>query len=291
MKHLLIILILAFSLTACSDKDKVKQYVGVAEGTTFEVSSQYGGKLLERLVDEGAEVKKAQVVARLDAVDWTYQMDQLIAAKEELQAQLGSQGSLTAQASADNAFQQERLSRNKLLYQNQTISQQAYDDIRQASEKSSTVLQSAKYQQQVLQAKLKQVEAQINLMQRKIVDTEVEAPASGVISKTYYEMGEFTTAMRPIMEITSLDTVKTTIYVNQKEIPSIKQGQTVKVKIDGSSEVFTGTVSWISSRAEFTPKYILTDETRSALVYAVRISVPNPNRIIKHGMPLIVERG
>jgi len=93
-----------------------------------------------------------------------------------------------------------------------------------------------------------------------------------------------------VLEITSLDTVETTIYLAEKDLPSVKTGQEVKVKLDGRTDPLSGTVSWISPKAEFTPKQVLTPDNRAALAYAVRIRIPNPDRLIKHGQPVEVIR-
>jgi HlyD family secretion protein len=68
----------------------------------------------------------------------------------------------------------------------------------------------------------------------------------------------------------------------------VKHGQEVKIRVDGVRETLPGRVSWVSPKAEFTPKTILTPETRTSLVYAVKVTVPNPKRILKHGMPVEV---
>jgi HlyD family secretion protein len=71
-------------------------------------------------------------------------------------------------------------------------------------------------------------------------------------------------------------------------LPQVKYGQQVHLHVDGVSEALPGQVSWVSERAEFTPKTILTPETRAALVYAVKVLVDNPEGMLKHGMPVEV---
>ena len=58
--------------------------------------------------------------------------------------------------------------------------------------------------------------------------------------------------------------------------------------IDGLSETLQGSIIWISPKAEFTPKTILTPNTRTSLVYAVKITIPNKEGILKHGMPVVI---
>ncbi|MCI0693729.1 HlyD family efflux transporter periplasmic adaptor subunit [candidate division KSB1 bacterium] len=80
----------------------------------------------------------------------------------------------------------------------------------------------------------------------------------------------------------------TKVYVSETYLPQIKIGQPAQVKIDGTDQTLEGTVAWISAKAEFTPKNILTEESRTALVYAVKINIENPTRVLKHGMPVSI---
>ena len=82
--------------------------------------------------------------------------------------------------------------------------------------------------------------------------------------------------------------VWTKVYVSELLLPKINTGDEVEIFIDGIDDTKTGEVSWISPKAEFTPKNILTDETRTSLVYAVKVIIDNPDKILKHGMPVKV---
>ncbi len=109
---------------------------------------------------------------------------------------------------------------------------------------------------------------------------------TGVITNKYYEPGEAVPPLAPIAEVISLEQVWVKIYLSETMLPQIKTGQEVKVKIDGSNQTLVGTISWINSKAEFTPKTILTPETRTSLVYAAKVLIPNKDYILKHGMPV-----
>ena len=71
-------------------------------------------------------------------------------------------------------------------------------------------------------------------------------------------------------------------------LPHIQTTQEAEIHIDGSEQILTGTISWINSKAEFTPKTILTPETRTSLVYAVKVNIANPDQLLKQGMPVEV---
>jgi HlyD family secretion protein len=100
------------------------------------------------------------------------------------------------------------------------------------------------------------------------------------------EQGEFVAVGANLLRITYLDKVKLTIYVSETELGNVRIGQKAKVAIDTyKDKSFEGTVTYISSAAEFTPKNVQTKEERAKLVFAVKLQIDNPEGILKPGMP------
>jgi len=105
----------------------------------------------------------------------------------------------------------------------------------------------------------------------------------------YFEAGEAIPPFTPILEIIDINEMTTNIYISEKLLAKVKHGQQVSVSVDGLDKTLSGRISWISPKAEFTPKNILTPETRTSLVYAVKVSVKNEDGVLKHGMPVVIE--
>jgi HlyD family secretion protein len=115
----------------------------------------------------------------------------------------------------------------------------------------------------------------------------VKSPLKGTVLEKYSEAGEMTAAGKPLVKIADLSIIKLKVYVSGAQIGSIKTGQTCSVRIDNGVKgysSFPGTISYISEKAEFTPKIIQTKEERVVLVYAVNIDVTNDGTL-KSGMP------
>jgi HlyD family secretion protein len=126
---------------------------------------------------------------------------------------------------------------------------------------------------------LKQVEDQ--LQKSRIVN-----PVNGTVLVKYAEANEIATFGKPLYKIADLSTLQLRVYVSETQLSEIKIGQEVIIKIDAGETMkdFAGTISWIASEAEFTPKIIQTKEERVNLVYAVKINVINDGSL-KIGMP------
>ncbi len=124
-------------------------------------------------------------------------------------------------------------------------------------------------------------------MDYQIGKTSIKSPISGTILLNYSEENEFITPGRPIVKIADLTNMTLKAYVNAENLKDLKLNQKVAVYAEyGVSERkdFSGTITWISSTSEFTPKTIQTQDERATLVYAVKIKVPNSNNSLKIGM-------
>jgi multidrug resistance efflux pump len=136
------------------------------------------------------------------------------------------------------------------------------------------------------QAALAQAQAAVKLLDVQIAKTTVSAPTGGIVLSRPQNPGEITAAGATVVEIGSLDQVKLTVYIPEDQYGKIKLGQAVKIAVDSfQGRTFTGSVTLISNQAEFTPRNVQTVESRSTTVYAVEISINNPQHDLKDGMP------
>ena len=138
-------------------------------------------------------------------------------------------------------------------------------------------------------ADLARIRANIDLIQQQIADCTPVAPLDGTVVTTYVDPGELAVAGKALVRIAGLDTVWVKIYLPPKDLTRIGLGDEALVDPeDGRTEPFKGRVSWISPEAEFTPKNVQTKEARADLVYAVKVTVSNPEEELKIGMPVMV---
>jgi multidrug resistance efflux pump len=138
----------------------------------------------------------------------------------------------------------------------------------------------------IAEAQVAQAEAAVRLVEARIDHLTLTAPMSGTVSSRSAQVGETATAGAPLLTITNLDEVTLVIYIPENRIGQVQVGQEVEVKVDSFPErVFMGQVASIAGEAEFTPRNVQTKEERVNLVFAVDISLPNPDHALKPGMP------
>jgi len=140
------------------------------------------------------------------------------------------------------------------------------------------------------EAQLRQAEAARDLLQLPVERTTLRAPASGIVLVRAIHAGELAAQGATLLTIGDLDTVRLTIYVPENTYGKVQLGDTVRVTVDSYPDrAFAGEVVYIASTSEFTPKDVQTAEERVHLVYAVRVRVPNPEHLLKPGMPADAE--
>jgi HlyD family secretion protein len=278
---------IALLLFACGNEEQ-NQFVasGIIEGTTVKVPAQTGGLLLAMNVDEGEDVQLGQVVAVVDTEKLVYQLQQIESGLQELAVQRRINLNLLEKTQSDFKHIETKYNRFKELYEKNSASQQTIDDLKNAYDLAITQLENARQNLKIVEAKQGSLEAQGKLLQRQIADATIKAAAAGTVSTKYFEAGEMAAMGAPVVEIVDLQNMWTKVYVSELKLPKIKIGQPAEIRIDGTEQKLSGKVSWISPRAEFTPKNILTEESRTSLVYAVKVEVENPDHVLKHGMPV-----
>ena len=281
-------ILLQLLILGCGNNSKSSTYTGVLEGKSVQVPALTGGKVVKLLVDTGEEVKEGAVLAVVDTTELVLQRTQLGATLEELAIQKEIAETNLKRSKADLEYVQQREGRMKMLYENQAMPKQNLDDLRNEMQRAQSAYEAARQQVRSLESRKKQVEAQAGMVEKKISDAVITAPIEGLVSTLYYEVGEAVPPMQPVLELIHVSELEVKIYIPEKELPNVKHGQEVKIRVDGVKGELPGRVSWVSPKAEFTPKTILTPETRTSLVYAVKVTIPNPKRVLKHGMPVEV---
>ena len=127
---------------------------------------------------------------------------------------------------------------------------------------------------------------QVSQLQDMLRKCHVTTPVKGTVLEKYVERGEFVSIGKPLFKIADTEDMYMRAYVTSAQLQNIKLGQKVKVFADygdNQRKGYDGSISWISSRSEFTPKTILTDDERADLVYAVKIAIKNDG-FVKIGM-------
>jgi HlyD family secretion protein len=277
-------------LAACSTREKEYDATGTFEATETTVFAEQSGALLKLEVNEGDELDMGREVGLIDTTQTWLKILQLGATKEVYQSQ------------KPDMERQIAATRQQLAKARQE--EQRYRELVADGASPSKMLDDAVSQVKVLQ---RQLEAQISSLststraldkQKAATDVQVSqlrdmlrkchivTPTGGTVLEKYVERGEFVAIGKPLFKMADVQNMYLRAYVTSSQLKDLKIGQKVKVFADygdKQKKTYEGTIAWISSRSEFTPKTILTDDERADLVYAVKVAIKNDG-YVKIGM-------
>ena len=290
MQKIYVLAGVALMMAACGGNEKAYDATGTFEATETTVYAEQSGALLTFSVNEGDHIEAGKEVGLIDTTQTWLKIRQLDATKEVYQSQ------------KPDMERQIAATRQQLSKAQQD--EQRYRELVGDGAAPSKMLDDASSQVKVLQ---KQLDAQISSLststrsldkQTVAANVQIEqlrdmlrkchivTPTKGTVLEKYVERGEFVAIGKPLFKIADTEQMFMRAYVTSSQLQNIKIGQQVKVFADygnGQKKAYDGTVSWISSRSEFTPKTILTDDERADLVYAVKVAIKNDG-YVKIGM-------
>ena len=287
---ILLAIALFAGFTSCKKSDADYDATGAFETTEVTVSSEANGKLLAFDVEEGQVIQANQLVGSIDSVQLYLRKKQLLATGKSIQVRrpdVQKQIAVIEQQIATAKTEKKRI--ENLLKANAT-NQKQLDDVNAQiavlekqldAQKTSLVTTN-----QGITEDNEGIKLQVAQIEDQLKKCHIVSPISGTVLVKYVENGELVMPGKALFKIADTENMILRAYITSDQLSQLKIGQKVKVSSDfGSdkSKEYTGTVAWVSSKAEFTPKTIETRDERANLVYAVKINVKNDG-LLKIGM-------
>ena len=320
------LVLLPLALAACNRPadTPARRVSGYVEATEVRVAAEVGGRLIEVKVAEGDRVGVGDLIARIDTSDTDLALRRAGAEREQAEAQLAllragsrQEDIRQAAAQAESAQADVRAAQAELdaatadverfenLLRANAGSVKQRDDavtrrniaaarVRAAQERArgagdALARQRAGARPQEIdaaRARVSTVDAQIATLQKSLADAMLKAPVGGVVTAKLLDAGEMAAPRAPVAVITDLDHAWANLFVPEPMVPRLRIGQGATVFTDAGGQGLPGTITFVSPKAEFTPRNVQTAEERSKLVYRVRVTVDNKEGVLKQGMPV-----
>jgi HlyD family secretion protein len=287
MKTRILIIIAILLNAACRNKVDQADAYGNFEATEVIVSAETSGRITRLGVTEGVEIGRGDEIALIDTTLFHLQKSELDAGMKSVGTRIGS---ITAQ---NDVLNQQitnlniNITRTENMMKDDAATKKQMDDLTGQTAVIQKQIVANNTQKASVSADLNVYESKKATLNEQISRSCVRSPLKGTIIEKYSEAGEITSPGKPLVKIADLSVMKLKVYVPGSKLGSIKIGRQCKVRTDNGKKgytLFNGTISYISGKAEFTPKIIQTKEERVILVYAVNIEVNNDG-VIKAGMP------
>ena len=314
--------------TACRGKaaEGPARASGYVEATEVRVAPEVGGRVVELAVSEGDRVAEGALIARLDASDLLLtrrkaeaDRDQAAAQLRLLQAGSRPEDIRQARAQADSAQADVQaavseleaatadLQRFEALLQSNAGSRKQRDDAATRREIAAARVLAARERGRAAvegvarlragarpeeiasaRARVASADAQIAALDKSIGDAVLKSPVAGIVTAKLVDAGEMAVPRAPVVIVTDLDRAWANVYVDEPIVPRLRLGQKATILTDAGQRL-EGTITFISPKAEFTPRNVQTADERSKLVYRIKVSVDNRDGILKTGMPVEAE--
>ena len=321
MKNLVTILgltISALAFTACEKKTEKFDAAGTFEATEIIVSAEATGRILDLKIKEGDQLKKGDIIGGIDPLSIQLQKEQVQASMEALtqksndpmpqvnvlNEQIATQRNQIAVQKQQLIVLQKEQKRLENLVKADAATPKQLDDLNgqidilrkqiEASESSISIFEKqilaqkagVSIQNRGILSEKAPLEKRVKQLDEQISRAKIANPIDGTVLSKYAEAGEITMAGKALYKIADMSEMTLRAYISGSQLSQVKINQMVKVMIDDGKDKYRemqGTVTWISDKAEFTPKTIQTKDERANLVYAIKIKVKNDG-FLKIGM-------
>ena len=326
--HRILIVVALANAFACGGRaeENAARASGYVEATDVRVAPQVGGRLIEVAVAEGDRVAAGALIAKLDTADTELALrrveadrDQAVAALKLLEA--GSRAEDIGQARAQAESAQADVGAAESELQSATADLQRFDALLQANAGSRKQRDDAATRREVAAARVNAIreraraaneavarlragarpeeiagararvaaaDAQIATVRKSVADAVLNSPVAGIVTAKLADAGETVAPRTPVVAITDLDHAWANVYVDEPVVPRLRLGQPVTLITDAGQRL-QGSITFISPKAEFTPRNVQTAAERSKLVYRIKVSADNREGVLKPGMPVEAE--
>jgi HlyD family secretion protein len=299
-----IALLSMFITISCNDKKAKYDASGTFEADEVIVSAEANGRITSLKLEEGDTLRKTQVVGTIDNENLQLQKQQVEASINALHEKTTNvapqikllEDQVKVQHSQLDNLERERV-RTENLVKADAATRKQLDDINAQIDvikkqiavteqqirvqKSNVTTQNSS----ILSEKLP-LQKRAEQLQDQIQRSNIVNPIDGTVITKYAEQGEVTAQGKALYKIADLSTITLRAYISGTQLSQMRLGQQVKVLVDSTESKYKeyhGTITWVSDKAEFTPKTIQTKEERANLVYAIKIKVKNDG-YLKIGM-------
>lgn len=304
MKNLIPVFATLLFMSACGKSKLDFDATGTFEADEVMVSSEAMGRVEKLTIQEGDAIKEGQYLGYIDSTQLYLRLEQLnaqIASIQVRRPEIATQLKVFDDQLAVLKIKNETLLKEKARFEN-LVQQKAapgkqLDDILSQISELNAQMDLVKQQKlaaaSTLNVQLKGLnqDPQALILQKEQLQDQLAkyrliAPVSGTVLTQYINEKELVAVGKPLYKLAKLDTLILRAYITGDQFSAIKLGQKVQVYVDKGEDyqTYSGTIFWISDKAEFTPKTIQTKKERSNLVYAIKVRVPNKDGLLKIGM-------
>jgi HlyD family secretion protein len=289
MKKTAALLLLVLLFYACGKNDREIKVPGVVDGEIASIKALVGGTLDRLLMQEGQAVKKGDLVAEINRDKIRNALQELALVQKEIANSEIRVREKRQLLNANLAYWHKQVQRFERLQQNQSISGDQLEKARLQLQEMQTALFDLDQSLAALQIQKDKLANKRQALELTEKDMLLRSPVAGVVLETFISQGESVFPGLALADILDLSSLYIDVFVEEKELAALKLNQRAKIIVDGLEErSFSGFIVVFGKKAEFSPKYIVAEKERQALLYQVKVRIDRDLDVFKIGMPVTV---
>ncbi len=289
MKKAAVLIFIIMGLVACGNGDREIRAPGVVDGEIASIKALAAGTLDRLRVQEGQSVKKGERIAEINRDKVRNGLDELVLSEKEIANSETRTREKRQLLTANLGYWQKQVQRFERLQQSQSISGEQLEKSRLQLQDAQTSLFELDKTLEALQIQKERVVNKRQALELTDRDLLLDSPVSGVVLETFVSQGETVLPGAALADILDLSSLFVDVFIEEKEIAALKLGQQARILVDGlEGRSFVGRIAAFGRKAEFSPKYIIAEKERQALLYQVKVRLDTDLDVFKVGMPVTV---
>jgi HlyD family secretion protein len=274
---------------SCRKSDLEIRAPGVVDGEIASIKAMAAGTLDRLLVQEGQAVNKGELIAAINSDKVRNSMEELDLGAREIANSETRAREKRQLLTANLEYWQKQAQRFERLKQSQSISGEQLEKSRLQLKDAQTSLFELDKSLEALQIQKERIANKRQALDLAERDLLLRAPVSGVVLETFISQGETVFPGVALADVLDLSSLFVDVFIEEKEIAALKLGQRARIIVDGlEKRSFSGRISAFGKKAEFSPKYIVAEKERQALLYQVKVRLDRDLEVFKIGMPVTV---
>jgi len=262
---------------------------GIVDGDIITLKSMVAGQVDRMPAKEGALVKENQLIVDINKDKTENKLEELDLIANEIEINTLKLKRKQKLVSSNIEYLKNQVQRFKRLKKKNSISGEKLESMQLKLLDAETTAFDLRKSLDSLNIQTRKIENQREYLRLILKDHQIKSPVNGILIETFISSGESVFPTTPLADILDTSTLFVEIFIEEREMSALKLGQRARIIIDGMEErELSGLVSFFGKKAEFSPKYVISEKERKFLLYRVKIAIDRDIKLYKIGMPVTV---
>ncbi|MCP4218190.1 MAG: HlyD family efflux transporter periplasmic adaptor subunit [bacterium] len=286
---LILILVMVFTIYCGKGENGQIKAPGVVEGDVITLKSQVTGTVEIMDTKEGATIEKGTVLAKIDSAKTANKIKELEIALKDIEIKRSKLTNKATYVNGSMKYLQKQVDRFKRLRKSRSVAGEKVESMELRLLEARTTRLDLTRSLEELDIMESKTRNKMEYLALVLKDHSIESPVSGAVLETFVSQGENVFPNIPIADVLDMSSLYVEVFIEEGEMASLRMNQRAQILIDGIEDrQLSGQVTFFGKKAEFSPKYIISEKERKSLLYRVKVTIDKDIDLFKIGMPVTV---